>query len=235
MTLPTRTLGPIEVGAVGLGCMSFGGSAYGDAVGVRRRRGDQSGTRPRGHAAGHRGRVRSRVRSGRRGHRRRRDEVVLATKFGIVSGPRPGKPAVVNGRPEYVRSAAEASLRSTRHRPHRPVLPAPRRSDRADRRHRRRHGGTGRAAGKVRYLGLSEASVDTIRRAAAVHPIAALQSEWSLWSRDLEDDIVPVCRELGIGIVPFSPLGRGFLTGRITSIDELSADDMRRSQPRIRR
>ena len=89
------------------------------------------------------------------------------------------------------------------------------------------------AAGKVRHLGLSEASVDTIRRAAAVHPIAALQSEWSLWSRDIEDEIVPACRELGIGIVPFSPLGRGFLTGRITSVDDLSDRDMRRNQPRF--
>jgi aryl-alcohol dehydrogenase-like predicted oxidoreductase len=88
-------------------------------------------------------------------------------------------------------------------------------------------------AGKVRHLGLSEASVDTIRRAAAVHPIAALQSEWSLWSRELEDGIVPACRELGIGIVPFSPLGRGFLTGAITSTAELADGDMRSSQPRF--
>ena len=89
------------------------------------------------------------------------------------------------------------------------------------------------AAGKVRHLGLSEASVDTIRRAAAVHPIAALQSEWSLWSRDIEDEVVPACRELGIGIVPFSPLGRGFLTGRINSVDDLSDRDFRRNQPRF--
>jgi aryl-alcohol dehydrogenase-like predicted oxidoreductase len=89
------------------------------------------------------------------------------------------------------------------------------------------------AAGKVRYLGLSEASVDTIRRAAAVHPIAALQSEWSLWSRDIEAEIVPTCRELGIGIVPFSPLGRGFLTGRINSVDDLAERDLRRSHPRF--
>ena len=90
------------------------------------------------------------------------------------------------------------------------------------------------AEGKVLHLGLSEASVDTIRRAAAVHPIAALQSEWSLWSRDIEDEIVPTCRELGIGIVPFSPLGRGMLTGRITSFDELPEQDMRRTHPRFR-
>ena len=91
------------------------------------------------------------------------------------------------------------------------------------------------AEGKVLHLGLSEASVDTIRRAAAVHPIAALQSEWSLWSRDVEDEIVPTCRELGIGIVPFSPLGRGFLTGRITSVDDLAERDMRRDHPRFAR
>ena len=89
------------------------------------------------------------------------------------------------------------------------------------------------AEGKVLNLGLSEASVDTIRRAAAVHPIAALQSEWSLWSRDIEDEIVPACRELGIGVVPFSPLGRGFLTGRITSATELGEQDMRRNMPRF--
>jgi aryl-alcohol dehydrogenase-like predicted oxidoreductase len=88
--------------------------------------------------------------------------------------------------------------------------------------------------GKVRHLGLSEVSADTLRKACAVHPIAALQSEWSLWSRDLENEIVPTCRELGIGIVPFSPLGRGFLTGRIRSFDDLPERDMRRAHPRFR-
>jgi aryl-alcohol dehydrogenase-like predicted oxidoreductase len=88
-------------------------------------------------------------------------------------------------------------------------------------------------AGKVRYLGLSEACAASIRRAHAVHPITALQSEWSLWTRDIEAEILPTCRELGIGIVPFSPLGRGFLTGSVTSIDNLAANDMRRSLPRF--
>jgi aryl-alcohol dehydrogenase-like predicted oxidoreductase len=88
-------------------------------------------------------------------------------------------------------------------------------------------------AGKVRHLGLSEASVDTIRRAAAVHPIAALQTEWSIFSRDIEDEIVPLCRELGIGLVPYSPLGRGLLTGAVSSLDELADDDFRRTQPRF--
>ncbi len=88
-------------------------------------------------------------------------------------------------------------------------------------------------AGKVRHLGLSEASADTVRRAAAVHPIAALQSEWSLFSRDIEDEIVPTCREHGIGLVPYSPLGRGLLTGAVTSLDALQGDDFRRTQPRF--
>jgi aryl-alcohol dehydrogenase-like predicted oxidoreductase len=88
-------------------------------------------------------------------------------------------------------------------------------------------------AGKVRHLGLSEASADTVRRAAAVHPIAALQSEWSLFSRDIEAEIVPACRELGIGLVPYSPLGRGLLTGTVSSLDELADDDFRRTQPRF--
>jgi aryl-alcohol dehydrogenase-like predicted oxidoreductase len=89
------------------------------------------------------------------------------------------------------------------------------------------------AAGKVRYLGLSEAGVDTVRRANAVHPISALQSEWSLWSRDLEVEMVPLARELGVGIVPYSPLGRGFLTGQITSVDDFDAEDFRRVNPRF--
>lgn len=89
------------------------------------------------------------------------------------------------------------------------------------------------AEGKVRYLGLSEAAADTLRRAHAVHPIAALQSEWSLWSRDLETEMVPIARELGVGIVPYSPLGRGFLTGQITSPDDFDTDDFRRHSPRF--
>jgi len=162
----------------------------------------------------------------------RRDEVKIATKFGIVSGPAPGQRAVVKGTPEYVRTSAEGSLSRLgidhidlyyQHRAD-PDVPI-----------EETVGAMAElvAEGKVRNLGLSEASVDTIRRAAAVHPIAALQSEWSLWSRDIEDEIVPACRELGIGIVPFSPLGRGFLTGRITSATELGEQDMRRSMPRF--
>jgi len=89
------------------------------------------------------------------------------------------------------------------------------------------------AAGKVRHLGLSEVAGETLRRAHAVHPIAALQSEWSLWSRDIEDEVVPLCRELGVGIVAYSPLGRGFLTGQIQSLDDLGPDDFRRHNPRF--
>jgi aryl-alcohol dehydrogenase-like predicted oxidoreductase len=163
--------------------------------------------------------------------RGRRNEVVLATKFGIV---RSADPAVrsISGRPEYVRQAAEGSLRRLavdhidlyyQHRVD-PTVPI-----------EETVGAMGRLVeeGKVRFLGLSEAGAETIRRAHAVHPIAALQSEYSLWSRDIEDDIIPAIRELGIGLVAYSPLGRGFLTGRFTSIDDLPEDDFRRHSPRF--
>ncbi len=162
----------------------------------------------------------------------RRDEVVLATKFGIV---RTADPAVrsVRGDPDYVRSACEASLRRLgvdhidlyyQHRTD-PGVPI---EDTV--------GAMAElvAEGKVRHLGLSEAGPDTLRRAVAVHPIAALQSEWSLWSRDIEAEVVPTARELGIGIVAYSPLGRGFLTGRITSPDDMGEGDFRGNLPRLR-
>jgi aryl-alcohol dehydrogenase-like predicted oxidoreductase len=161
--------------------------------------------------------------------RGRRDEVVLATKFSLRPGE--GGPRV-DGRPEYVRSAAEASLRRLRvdvidlYYQHRvdPAVPI--------------EDTVGAMAelvkqGKVRYLGLSEASAATIRRAVAVHPIAALQSEWSLWTRDLEQEVLGVARECGVGIVPFSPLGRGFLTGAIRTPDDFGEDDFRRGLPRF--
>src|SRR5438093_1198635 len=161
----------------------------------------------------------------------RRDRVVLATKFGNVRKP-DGTFVGVNGRPEYVRQACEASLKRLgveyidlyyQHR----VDPAVPIEDTV--------GAMAELvqAGKVRYLGLSEASVDSIERAAATHPITALQSEWSLWSRDLEDAVLPVARRLGIGIVPYSPLGRGFLTGQITSPNDFAPDDFRRTNPRF--
>jgi aryl-alcohol dehydrogenase-like predicted oxidoreductase len=159
----------------------------------------------------------------------RRDEVQLATKFSLShtpDGPR------IDGRPENVRACAEASLRRLKvdvidlYYQHRvdPKVPI--------------EDTVGAMAelveqGKVRHLGLSEASAASIRRAAAVHPIAALQSEWSLWTRDLESEVLGVAREQGIGIVPFSPLGRGFLTGAITSPADFGDDDFRRNQPRF--
>jgi aryl-alcohol dehydrogenase-like predicted oxidoreductase len=164
----------------------------------------------------------------------RRDEVALATKFGLVLATEPDAPFMltVDGRPERAAQCCDASLRRLAvdvidlyylHRVD-PAVPI-----------EETVGAMAElvAAGKVRHLGLSEAAADTIRRAAAVHPIAALQTEWSLWTREIEDEVVPTCRELGIGIVPYSPLGRGFLTGRITSPDDFEADDMRRNLPRF--
>jgi aryl-alcohol dehydrogenase-like predicted oxidoreductase len=164
--------------------------------------------------------------------RGRRDEVVLATKFGIVRSDDPTYRGF-DGRPEYVRGACEGSLERLgvdtidlyyQHRvdPEVPIEET-----------------VGAMAelvrdGKVRYLGLSEAAAETIRRAHAVHPISALQSEYSLWSRDPEDEVLPTVRELGIGFVAYSPLGRGFLTGRIHSLDDLVEDDYRRMSPRFR-
>ena len=160
----------------------------------------------------------------------RRDEVILATKFANVV--REDGTRGVNGRPEYVRSAIEASLARLN-------------VDHVDLYYQHRVDKTVPieetvgamaelvAAGKVRYLGLSEASPDTIRRAHAVHPIAALQSEYSLWSRDPEDAILDTTRELGIGFVAYSPLGRGFLTGRFRSPDDFDDDDVRKHQPRF--
>lgn len=160
-----------------------------------------------------------------------RDEVVLATKFGILRGE-DGAFTGINGRPEYVRQACDASLQRLgvdhidlyfQHRvdPQVPIEDTV--GAMADL----------VTAGKVRYLGLSEAGAPTLRRAAAVHPIAALQTEYSLWSRDLETEILPACRELGIGLVAYSPLGRGFLTGAFRSLDDLAEDDWRRQNPRF--
>jgi len=161
----------------------------------------------------------------------RRDQVVIATKFGNVRGSN-GEFLGINGKPEYVKQACEASLRRLgvdyidlyyQHRvdPKTPIEET-----------------VGAMAelvkeGKVRYLGLSEAAPQTIQRANDVHPITAVQTEYSLWSRDVEDEILPVCRELGIGFVPYSPLGRGFLTGQIQKFEDLAEDDYRRHSPRF--
>ncbi|WP_093007968.1 aldo/keto reductase [Sphingomonas palmae] len=163
--------------------------------------------------------------------RDRREWVVVATKFGNVRGS-DGSFQGINGRPDYVRQACDASLKRTRldfidlYYQHRvdPEVPI-----------EETVGAMAELvqAGKVKYLGLSEAAPATIRRAHAVHPITALQTEYSLWTRDPEAEILPVCRELGIGFVPYSPLGRGFLTGQFKSPDDLPEDDYRRHSPRF--
>lgn len=163
--------------------------------------------------------------------RERRAEIVLATKFGLVQGPA-AEPRRVDGRPEHVRRACAASLRRLGvdtidlYYLHRldPQVPIE---------------ATVEAMaelvqeGTVRYLGLSEVSSQTLRRAHAVHPITAVQSEYSLWTRDPERGILATCRELGVGFVPFSPLGRGFLSGRLTALDQLPPEDFRRGIPRF--
>lgn len=162
----------------------------------------------------------------------KRDRFVLATKFGIVRDPRDTNIRSVSGKPEYVRQACEGSLRRLgvdtidlyyQHRvdPNTPIEDTVRAMAELVK------------DGKVRYLGLSEASPTTLRRAAKVHPIAALQTEYSLWTRDPEDEILATCRELGIGFVAYSPLGRGFLTGQFRRFEDLAPDDYRRSSPRF--
>jgi aryl-alcohol dehydrogenase-like predicted oxidoreductase len=229
--IPTRKLGELTVGAQGLGCMGMS-SAYG----VRDNEDESIATLHRAlelgvtlldtanvYGAGDNEELVGRAIADRR------DQVVLATKFGIISD---GDRQLARGDAAYVKQCCEESLRRLgvdhidlyyQHRvdPDTPIEET--------------WGALAElvAEGKVRHLGISEASAATIRQAHAVHPVTALQSEWSLWTRGIEDEIVPTCRELGIGIVPFSPLGRGFLTGAITSVDALPADDMRRGLPRF--
>ena len=234
MAISTRTLGQgLEVSAQGLGCMGMS-QVYGPA--------DESeslATIDRAlalgvtfldtadvYGLGHNEELVGRAIAGRR------DGIVLATKFGIVRRADDKSFRAINSRPEYVRSACDASLERLgvdhidlyyQHRadPNVPIEETV--------------GAMAElvAAGKVRHLGLSEAAGDTIRRAHVVHPISALQSEWSLWSRDIEEDALPAARELGVGIVPYSPLGRGMLTGQISSADDLSRGDFRRGTPRF--
>lgn len=162
----------------------------------------------------------------------KRDKVVIATKFGVVRDPKNPAARAYSGKPEYVRASCEGSLRRLKldvidlyyqHRvdPNTPIEET-----------------VGAMAqlvkeGKVRFLGLSEAGAQTIRRANTVHSLSALQSEYSLWTRDPEDEILPVCRELGIGFVAYSPLGRGFLTGRFHSPDDFPPDNFRKNSPRF--
>ena len=231
MTLQQRTLGttsPLTVSALGLGCMGmsefYGSGDEGEAVATIHRALDLGVTFL--DTADMYGPFTNEQLVGK-AIAGRRDEVQLATKFGNErreDGSRVG----VNGRPEYVRAACDASLQRLG-------------VDQIDLYYQHRVDKTVPIeetvgamkelveAGKVRHLGLSEASPETIRRAHAVHPITALQTEYSLFTRDLEDEILPTIRELGIGLVPYSPLGRGILTGAITTEDSLDADDSRRT------
>lgn len=229
--IPTRKLGALEVGAQGLGCMGMS-----QAYGVRDNDEESIATIHRALELGVTLLDTSNIYGMGvneelvgRAIADRRDQAVLATKFGIVftDGVQSAR-----GDAAYVKQCCDESLRRLgvdhidlyyQHRVD-PDVPI-----------EETWGALAElvAAGKIRYAGISEASAATIRAAHAVHPVTALQSEWSLWTRGIEDEVVATCRELGIGIVPFSPLGRGFLTGAVTSIEDLPADDLRRGLPRF--
>lgn len=232
--MDTRELGTsgLEVSSIGLGCMGmsefYGASEEAASIDVLHHAIDTGVTfwdTADMYGSGANERLVGRALKGRR------DEVVLATKFAVVRGE-DGSFLGVSGRPEYLREACDASLKRLgvdhidlyyQHRVD-PQVPI-----------EETVGAMAElvTAGKVRHLGLSEAGAATLGRAVAVHPIAALQSELSLWSRDIEDEILPACRELGIGVVAYSPLGRGFLSGAIRSLDDLAEDDWRRFMPRF--
>jgi aryl-alcohol dehydrogenase-like predicted oxidoreductase len=238
MTLRTAHLGPLAVTSPGLGCMGMS-QAYG-------RPGERNDDRSIAlvhraldlgctfldtadiYGVGTNETLVGRAIAGRR------DEVTLATKFGLLpgSGASKGAPGRIDGSPAHAAEAIDASLARLGvdhvdlwylHRLDRSVPIEETVGAMAEQ----------VAAGKVRHLGLSEVSGSTLRRAVAVHPIAAVQSEWSLWTRDPESGVLPACRELGVGFVPFSPLGRGFLTGELKSPDDFDAGDMRKFLPRF--
>lgn len=230
-TMPMRNLGDLQVGAQGLGCMGMS-AAYGpgeeaESIATIHRALELGVTMlDTANVYGADGANETLLAKAIAGVR---DEVVLATKFGVYYDD--GGQAA-RGDAAYVRQCCEESLRRLGvehidlyylHRVD-PDVPI-----------EETFGAMAElvAVGKVRYLGLSEASVASIRRAHAVHPVAALQNEWSLWTRDVEDEALATCRELGIGIVAYSPLGRGFLTGTVTSVDRLADSDMRRRLPRF--
>ncbi|MGH3488763.1 MAG: aldo/keto reductase [Actinopolymorphaceae bacterium] len=229
--MTTRRLGELEVSAQGLGCMGmsefYGPGDEGESMATVHRAvelgvtffdtADTYGNGANEELVGD-------------ALAKQRDQVVIATKFGNVRDPEGNRS--VRGDPAYVRQACDDSLHRLgfdhidlyyQHRVDQnvPIEETVGAMDELVR------------AGKVRHLGLSEASAVTIRRAHAVHPISAVETEWSLWSRDIEDEVVPTCRELGIGIVPYSPLGRGFLTGRFTSRADFASDDFRLTTPRF--
>ena len=230
--MPTRSLGRqgLVVSALGLGCMgmsqSYGPADENESIATIHRAIDLGIVfldTANVYGDGHNERLVGRAIADRR------DRVVLATKFGLQ---RDDGSRSINGRPEYVKACCDESLARLgtpyidlyyQHRVD-PDVPI-----------EETVGAMAELvqAGKVRYLGLSEASVDSLERAAATHPITALQSEWSLWTRDLEEAVLPAARRLGIGIVPYSPLGRGFLTGAITNTAGFTADDFRRTMPRF--